>query len=908
MSVSNIKINGISEGIGYDCGTMLLSWKTVSSAETQKNASVTVSDEKGNCVFAAKGDLPWEGTRLDFAPAPRTCYKVEISVTDSNGGEHKGESFFESGKMDEPWQARWISPVGTGDWAPTLKGSFSPEGEVEKARLYILGLGVYEARLNGERISDELLAPGYWYYEKEAPCRSLDVTELIRRENSLEVTLGKGWYMGRFGIAHEPWSDRYALLAELRLSLADGREQIFVSDESWTWTESSISAENSIYDGEKLDALAHEDKENEPQSVECIEAPLKAVDGFAPPVTEQECLKVAEVIHTPAGETVLDFGQNHAGLLRFRSCLPRGAEVHFDFGEVLQQGNFYNENYRSALGGFTYRSDGEEKWISQSFTFFGFRYVRVSGWVGEVRAEDFESPVIYTALDRTGFMDCGHKLVNRLYENTLWSQRSNFISMPTDCPQRDERLGWTGDAQVFAPTANYNMDCRAFYRSFLRMLRLDQLDNGGSIAVVLPRAPGFASCAVWGDAATMIPDTLMGFTGLTEQAEEWYPMMRDWVDYVESKSHGYLYDDEQLGDWLALDGVTDQSFKGGTDDTYLGSLYFMGSARIVSALAMALGKTGDGEKYALLAENIRNAVLETYFTPAGRLSVDTQAGYISALRFGVWRDKDVLIKQFMRRMRFDGFEIRCGFVGAPLMCSVLAEHGMEDLAMEMLLNRGFPGWLHCVELGATTIWERWNSLLSDGSCSGTGMNSFNHYAYGSVMEYVYGYVAGIRPGSRGFRNAVVAPQPDVRLGYMNCSVDSVSGKYVSNWRIESSGELSVHIEVPFGCTATVTLPRSGKESFTLAAGSYDWRYMPVRDFRSLYSMESRLSALRDDEAAKAVLLQEAPALFGVLMENNREFTTQTLRELGGAFFLGMNPGIIEKVVERLSELNYSVEE
>ncbi len=907
MPVSNIRINGLSQPIGYDCGSLLLSWKTISAAEGQKVASVRVTDEKGVCVFSKEGDLPWEGTRLDFVPAPRSRYSVEIRVTDSGGEVHTGESFFETGKMDEPWEARWISPAGVSDWAPTLKGTFRLDGKVEKARLYILGLGVYEPRLNGEKLSSELLAPGYWYYEKEAPYRALDVTELIRETNSLEVSLGKGWYMGRFGIEHEPWGSRYALLAELRLSLADGREQVFVSDESWTWTQSNISAANSIYDGESLDALAHENEENAPRPVELIDAPLKAIDSLSPPIVEQECLKVQEIIRTPAGETVLDFGQNHAGLLRFRSRLPKGTEVHFDFGEVLQQGNFYNENYRSALGGFTYRSGGEEETVCQSFTFYGFRYVRVTGWVGEVRAEDFESPVIYSALDRTGYMESGHKGLNRLYENALWSQRSNFISMPTDCPQRDERLGWTGDAQVFAPTACYNMDCRAFYRSFLRMLRLDQVDNGGGIATCLPRSPGFASCAVWGDAATLIPDTLRRFASIAQE-EEWYPMMRDWVDFVGTKAHGYLYDDEQLGDWLALDGVTDQSFKGGTDDTYIGSLYYMESARIVSELARSLGKLEDAEKYAALAENIRNAVLQNYFTPSGRLSVDTQAAYITALRFGVWRDKDVLIKQFMRRMRFDGFEIRCGFVGAPLMCSVLARHGLEELAIEMLLNRGFPGWLHCVELGATTIWERWNSLLSDGTCSGTGMNSFNHYAYGSVMEYVYGYVAGIHPGSEGFRNAVIAPLPDVRLGYVNCSVDTVSGKYVSSWRIEKNGEISLHIEVPFGCTAEVTLPRSGKESFTLSAGSYDYRYMPERDFRCLYTMESRLAALRDDEAAKAILLQEAPALFGVLMGNNREFTTQSLRELGGAFFLGLNPGITEKILARLSELKYSVEE
>ena len=236
------------------------------------------------------------------------------------------------------------------------------------------------------------------------------------------------------------------------------------------------------------------------------------------------------------------------------------------------------------------------------------------------------------------------------------------------------------------------------------------------------------------------------------------------------------------------------------------------------------------------------------------------------------------------------------------MCSVLAEHGLADLACDLLLRRGFPGWMYAVELGATTIWERWNSVLPDGSISGTGMNSLNHYSYGSVMEYVYGHLAGLRPGSRGFRDALITPKPDIRLGFVECTVDTVSGKYVSNWKICDDGQLSVHIEVPFGCTATVSLPRSGKETFTLGTGSYDYQYTPTEDYRALYTMETRLSACADDDAAKAILMEETPALFGVLMGSNREFTTQTFRQLCNAFYLGLNPEKIEHLVSRLSQL------
>ncbi len=909
MSVTHLKLNGVATPLGYDPHPLLLSWQVEDTAAAkQVNACVKVwqGNADGAPLWETCGDLNWEGTELGLtALLPRTRYTVQVAVTDDLGGIHTGETWFETGKLDEPWLASWVGVEGDPQWMPVLSGRFAAPEKVVSARLYMVGLGVYSATLNGQVFTNELLAPGLWYFEEETQYQTYDVTDLIRADNKLEVMLGNGWYKGRFGLERpDPYGDRFALLAELHMTLADGTTRVFCTDESWQWQEGDIAGGNGIYDGERLDRLSHDGVEAPLRPVTPVDIPLRVVDRISPPVVEALTLPVAEVLHTPAGETVLDFGQNHAGLLRFHAKLPKGTEVHFDFGEVLQQGNFYNDNYRSAVGGFTYRSDGREETVCQQFTFYGFRYVRVTGWPGQPDAADFDSPVLHTQLDRTGWLSTGHRNVNRLYENTIWGQRSNFLSVPTDCPQRDERLGWTGDAQVFAPTACYNMDCRAFYRSFLRLLRLDQVRNDGTIATVIPRSHGFISCAIWSDAAVLIPQTLRRFSGSVEEIAPYYPMMKDWVDYVYRNHPNFLYEEDQLGDWLALDGVTDQSFKGGTDDVYLGSIYWMNSARITAELARELGQSEDEVKYNTLADNIRTAVLDTYFTPAGRLSVDTQAAYITALKFGLWRDKDVLIGQFMRRMRFDGFEIRCGFAGAPLMCSVLAEHGLHDLACDLLLRRGFPGWMYAVELGATTIWERWNSVLPDGSISGTGMNSLNHYSYGSVMEYLYGHVAGLRPGSHGFRDAVIAPKPDIRLGHVDCAVDTPAGKYVVNWSICEDGKLSVHIEVPFGCTAAVTLPHSDKETLALGAGSYDYCYAPTKDLRILYTMETRLSACAGDEAAKAILLEEAPALFGILMSGNREFTTQTFRELGSAFFLGLNPEKIGRLMERLSQLRY----
>ena len=904
MSISHIKLNGISTPMGYQPGPMLLSWLVEDAAgknPTHTHIRVWADDV---LQWERLGSLDWQGISLDIKLRPRQRYRVQIDVIDDGGAQHTGESWFETGKLGEAWQAKWIGPNRAPGCAPTLSRHFSCDGPIASARLYITGLGLYVAQLNGQPISDEVLAPGVWDYETEVQYQTYDVTHLLSADNWLHITLGNGWYKGRFGLEKaKPFGNEYAALAELHICYADGRKQRLYTDETWHWNESDILANDGIYDGETLDRLAHFDKENSLQHVVIKDISLNVVDRISLPVREMEVLPVQSVLHTPAGETVLDFGQNHTGWLRFKSTLPEGAQVRFEFGEVLQQGNFYNANYRSAVGGFRYRSDGREETVCQKFTFYGFRYVKITGWSGELRAEDFESPVLYSDLERTGWLETGHANLNRLYQNVLWGQKSNFLSIPTDCPQRDERLGWTGDAQVFAPTACYHMDTRAFFRSFLQFLRSEQQRHSGAIPTYVPTMGDFTACALWSDAAALIPNTLQRFYG-SNVADEFYPMMKDWVDYVAAHNPGRLYTEGfQFGDWLAQDGITPQSFKGGTDDVFLASAYWMNSAQITAQLARRLGETEDAEYYTAMAEQIRSSVMETYFTPTGRLSVDTQAAYVTALHFGLWTNKAVLLEQFRRRLRYDNFQIRCGFAGAPLMCRVLAEHGMEELACDLLLRRGFPGWMYAVELGATTVWERWNSLLPDGTCSGTGMNSLNHYAYGSVMEYVYGHLAGLRPGSNGFQTAVIAPLPDIRLGHLNCTCLTAAGEYRVFWRICPDGQIELELTIPFGCTAHVTLPRNPQPPLTLSAGNYTYRYQPERDYRALYHMDTRLGQLAEDARAQDILGQHLPQLLGILKENNLEFTTQTFRELSHAFYLGLNPENIAALVSQLSGLS-----
>ena len=559
----------------------------------------------------------------------------------------------------------------------------------------------------------------------------------------------------------------------------------------------------------------------------------------------------------------------------------------------MQNGNFYNDNYRSAKSQFIYRADGRTETVRAHFTYYGFRYVRVTGWPGQLPADEFKGNVLYSDLDNAIAFETGHAGLNRLHLNSLWGQKSNFIDIPTDCPQRDERLGWTGDAQVFSPTACYQMDTRAFYRKFMLDLRTEQQKLNGAIPHYIPNNnSAVAGSSVWGDVATFLPMTLYDVYGDLAQLEEAYPMMQDWVGFIRrgDAEHGnrHLWDfGFHFGDWLAQDGVTAQSMKGGTDDYYVASVYYYASVCKLAKAAQLLGKEQDANEYTQLSAQIREAILNEYFSQSGRLCIDTQTGYLLALRYAIYRDKEKLLEGFRVCLKKDCFKIKGGFVGAPIMCQTLAENGMEQLAYEILLQEGFPGWMHCINLGATTIWERWNSVLDDGSISGTEMNSLNHYAYGSVMEYVYRHIAGIQSLAPGFAKVQFAPQPNCKLGHLHCAYDSVSGRYVSDWKINEDGTLTVHFEVPFNACAVAILPGTDGRTVELKAGVYEETYRPNVDYRMRYSMDTRLDQLKDDEEAMDILAQDLPALVGIIRSNNEESLSMSFAI---HVFLGLQSG------------------
>ena len=911
MRIYDLKINGIREPLGFELPWVTVSWKVkdTESRRAAKSILLVAADAAFTDILFKKENPSPLGETVELSLRPRTRYYVRVGVTGDHGDSAGADSFFETGKMDEAFTAKWIGQQPEDRFHPRFFRSFTLRENPVSARLYATGLGLYEAYLGGRKIGSEFLAPCCNDYNEGVQVQTCDVTDLLHAgDNLLEILCGNGWYKGRLGYegAREVYGDRFMALAELHIFYADGSEQVCGTDESWQYCGSDF-AFSDIYDGECLNRLLWAGKENPARPVAVTEG-RRTVDRYSLPVIVKDTLPVREVIRTPAGEWVLDFGQNFTGFVSYTADFPAGTRITLDHGEILQNGNFYNGNYRTAKVQMIYVSDGRRETVRTHFTYFGFRYVRVTGWPGEPKAEDFQGNVLYSDLDTAISFASSNAKLNRLALNAFWGQRSNFLDMPTDCPQRDERLGWTGDAQVFSPTACFQMDTRAFYRKFLKDLRLDQLRHDGAVCNYLPNfakgIPGGSS--VWGDVASFLPMTLFDCYADRQALRESYPLMRDWLEWIlrQDEAHGgkRLWNfGFHFGDWLAQDGVTPQSMKGGTDDFFVASMYYYATARKLARAAQLLGRASDAARYEKLTGEIYAAILYEYFAPSGRLCLDTQTAYLLCLNFGVYHDKQVIVESLKKRLQKDCWKIKGGFVGATMMCRVLAENGMEDLAAYFLFQEGFPGWMHCVNLGATTIWERWNSVLDDGTISGTEMNSLNHYSYGSVMAYVYRDLAGIQGLTPGYTRVRFAPQPTWRVQELDVSYDSASGAYRSYWRINENGTLTVRFTVPFGCTAQVLLPGS-EETAELEAGSFEKTYRPDRDYRLKYSMDTTLDELRDDPEAVALLREDLPPAIGLLESGDAEFYAMRFSELQFLFFRGFNPQMVQEGTKRLFAL------
>lgn len=945
MKIVNLKTNRITNPLGFDLEKPRLSFitcETEAKKQTAAQIQVALDPHFSNIVFDSgkSEEIDSLAFELPMELQPYTRYYWRVTVWADNGDMATSDpAWFETAKGEEPWKASWITPELDKSIEPVLMKDFMIEKEIESARAYLCGLGLYEMEINGDKVGNEYLTPHFNAYHKWLQYQTYDITEYIKTgQNNVEVMLGSGLYKGRFGFdggTSEIYGDKYALLCEMVVYFKDGTSQIISTDNTWAARKSNI-LESSIYDGEVFDATLVDRTTYNVHEIDLGFERLKA--RLSLPVVIKETIQPIEIISTPAGETVLDMGQNMVGWIQFNNTTPKGSEITLEYGELLQEGNFYRENLRTAQAKFTYISNGEETVVRPHFTFYGFRYVKVSGWQGELNSEDFTGCVLYSDMDETGHIETSNPLVNRLFLNALWGQKGNFLDVPTDCPQRDERMGWTGDAQVFSGTACFNMDSYAFFSKYGYDLWKEQEDKAGMVPMVVPATNinGGGSSA-WGDAATIIPWNVYLHYGDKAILEQQFDSMKAWVDYIkradeESGSKRLWTTGFHFGDWLALDGENPNFPTGGTEVSFISSAYYCYSAGLVAKAAKVLGMEDVSNEYENLSNEVRTAIQDEYFTKNGRLALNTQTALIVALFMELVPEEftERIANDLRAKLKNDGNHLKTGFVGTPYLCRVLSENESNDVAYTLLLNKDYPSWLYAVTMGATTIWERWNSVLPDGTISGTDMNSLNHYAYGSIVEWMFRNMAGINPveDQPGFRHIQLAPQPNSRINQVKASLNSASGLYESQWSIDEEGNLNFAFTIPFNATATLVLPNAlvqtvkingqllGETGLSahqlnenvqveLESGVWEVRYTPTKAYIESYSTEFALSELLHNEEAKNILVEKASQISQLPEDLIGKVGHLSLREVANKPFLPLPKEVLDELDELLDKVKVS---
>lgn len=694
-------------------------------------------------------------------------------------------------------QGKWIkSSKPVGDVCAVFKKTWTIDKKVKHADLYLTALGVYEVQLNGERVSDYVLAPGWTDYQKRLQYQKYDITEMLKTDNDMTVTVGKGWFSSPIPSWMEPkmkarrTGQPNGILGEIHILYEDGKSEILITDISWLCGESPVRF-SEIYDGETYDAGFQTTDWSEAQEFEWPKEILIPQEG--PWIREQEKVAAKAIIHTLSGETLVDFGQEVTGYVEFTVNAEAGDEVRILHGEVLDKnGNFYNENYRGAKAEIKYICrDGIQTW-HPVLTFFGFRYVKLVEFPGEAKPEQFTAIAVHSDMKQTGFLRCGNQKINQLFSNILWGQRGNFLDVPTDCPQRDERLGWTGDAQVFVKAASYNYDVEKFFRKWLRDMSADQREDG-SIGRVIPDClPDEPTSAAWGDAAVICPWQIYLTYGNLEVLQEQFGCMKKWVDYITAHTKAqYLWTGgTHFGDWLGLDAPTG-SYKGASREDFIASAYYAYSTELLVKAGHVLKI--DVSEYELLYRNIVSAFRKEFS------ECRTQTEHILAIRFRLYNDLQKTADSLAEMIKDDGYRMRTGFVGTPYFLHVLSDYGYADLAYTLLLREEYPSWLYSVNKGATTIWEHWDGIMENGDFWSADMNSFNHYAYGAVADWIYEKAAGIQTieENPGFERVFIAPVPDERLGWLEAQIDTRHGKIESKWiYADDAIRYEIYVEMP----------------------------------------------------------------------------------------------------------------
>ncbi|KAF6804761.1 alpha-l-rhamnosidase [Colletotrichum sojae] len=884
LEVVDVRVDhyGPGNNLGIHVTQPRISWRFANAPPDFKLAERTIRitclsgvdavvEDEYSSTDAASQDVPWP---IDRLIGSRERYSVEVRARGTNEAAFSpwSEPFvFETGLLS---RGDWKSERISAPWAEESRDRPLPEdlfrkefefrGSVRSARLYITSQGVYEAEINGKKVGDYFLAPGWTTYDGRLQYQTYDVTEHISIANCIGVRVAEGWFNGRIGFEggrRSIWGTRTALLAQLEIVYQDGTSQTIATDDSWKVTQGPTKLAE-IYDGEKYDATAEVPNWSTPSRtsgdwhhVDVLPPLPQAVDliaGFGEPVRRQESVKAIEVITTPSGKTILDFGQNLVGYVRIKRVVgTRGHRVTLTHAEVLEKGELGTRPLREckAQDIYTLRGDGGdgESWEPR-FSFHGFRYLQVDGWPSpeDNLADALEAVVCHTDMREAGKFSCSDDMLNQLFSNVRWSMRGNFLSIPTDCPQRDERLGWTGDLALFAPTATFLYDCFGILKNWLADVAFDQKVLDGVPPMVSPNVlighknwGKISANAVWHDVTVLAPWVLYEETADVGILRDQYESMTTWIDVIPRNKSGavHLWDFGlfQLGDWLDPSAPPDEPMKAVTDPPLVANAFLIRSLDLMVRIATLLSKPQDADRYRAESDAARREFQDEYVTPNGRLASDSQTAYALAIAFDLLTPSQAhragaRLSDIVRR---NAFRIGTGFAGTPYVCEALARTGHADVAHAMLLTRACPSWLYPVSIGATTVWERWDSMLPDGSVNPGDMTSFNHYALGAVATFLVELVAGLRRLEPGWKRCRAEPVPGADLTHASAEHITPYGKVACSWKLEGEGggpmKLKFHVVVPPLTEMEVVLP--GQEVKVVRSGDWSFEAEYERDYQ-----------------------------------------------------------------------------
>ncbi|MGX1162722.1 alpha-L-rhamnosidase [Arthrobacter sp. SLBN-100] len=851
-NVHPVTFEHLPGALGIGTGTPRLSWKTRAEAGWAQTAyQVSITTAGGQWIserFETPESVlqPWRGRPL--ASAERAEVSVRVWGTpDAAPSAWSPDAAVEPGLLlPGDWAATAITPAWNEDRdsdrrPPLLRRSFQVPKPVAAARLYVTAHGLYEMEINGTRVGADALSPGWTVYGERLRYYTYDVTgQLAEGDNAMGAWLADGWYRGRFGFngGHRNlYGDKAALLAQLHMTHDDGSVTVVGTDGQWKASFGPILF-TGLYEGEDYDARQlpagwsspgfDDDRWQPVVKVQRDTATLVAPEG--PPVRCTDEVPPVQVSVSPSGKLILDFGQNLVGRLRINVQGEAGRKVTIRHAEVLQDGELYTRPLRgaSATDIYTLAGGAPETWEPR-FTLHGFRYAEIDGWTGGEVAANVVARVYHTDMARTGWFECSNPDLNRLHENVLWSMKGNFVDIPTDCPQRDERLGWTGDLQVFAPTATFLYDCSGMLSSWLKDVAVEQAPDG-TVPWYVPVIPGgdywspVRPGAVWGDVAVLTPWVLYERFSDSKILADQYQSAKSWVDLLDSLAgESHLWNTGfQLGDWLDPSAPPEKPSEARTDRHLVASAYFAWSAGHLAKIAGVLGKPDDELHYLDLASAASKAFASEYILPDGRMTSDAQTAYALALVFDLFPSEELRQlagKRLAELVREAGNRIATGFAGTPVIADALTGVGELDTAYDLLLEKECPSWLYSVTQGGTTIWERWDSLLPDGTVNPGEMTSFNHYALGAVADWMHRSVAGLAPLEPGYRRILFRPQPGGGLTWASATHETPYGRASISWRTTGSGH-RVEIEVPTGTTALLELP--GQEPAEVGPGHFEY--------------------------------------------------------------------------------------